>query len=130
MLDKLKFDVLEQPQGFDPLAFDDFVYNGHQASSKPVFQPRKYSSRFFYHKERGERNQLVCGLLLAGFKPATVQKRSDQNPPDFAVSFEDGMTTHIEVTSGTTRYEKQLNNSILYLHEAIVEWYFSDADAQ
>jgi hypothetical protein len=126
----LTFKVLEQPQGFDPLGFEDFIYNGQPASAVPVFQPKRYASRFFYHKERTERNQLMSGLLLAGAVPAAVDKRTDQNPPDFEVALKACSPAFVEVTEGTTPGEKRLNNSIMYLNQAMAEWYHGDAIAQ
>ena len=52
--------------------------------------------------------------------PVSVDKRTDQNPPDFEVLLKGDGTALIEVTEGSTPAEKQLNNSIMNLNAAII----------
>jgi len=114
--------MLERPQGYDPQGFEDFIYNGEPASAKPVFRTLKHASRWLYEKERGERNQLVTGLLLQDDTiPATVTKRSNNDPPDFDVVLVDGRCVFVEVTEGTTTHESYLNKTVGYLRAAFSE---------
>jgi len=127
----LQFEVLERPREYNPLDFEDFIYNGVAASVEPVFEERRYASRFFYHKERRERNQLISVLLLMDDGiPSAVTKRSNLNPPDFDVVLAHGLSVFVEVTEGTTRYDSHLTNSIAYLRAAFGEWFLKSPAAR
>ena len=78
-------------------------------------------------KKRGERGQLLNGLLLADEWPLEIAKRPDDLPPDFEVKLSSGAVVYVEVTESTIKEFAHTEATSKRVNDDLKLWLSSEA---